>query len=345
MVRGRPRRISSPCHDRNHAGQGDLPARSGPLPASPARLAAIIVVAVAAVLTALEGPAAVAQTGVNGLALGSVYALSAVGLTLVYGILKLVNFTHGEFLTFGAYVAFGLNVSLGVPLVIAALGAVVATAVLGVAFELSMWRPMRERGAGMLQLLLMAIGLAFVVRYGISFIAGTESHALAIDRGAVVEFLGIRVGLAEIAVIGIGAVTLVLIGLMVRHTMLGKRMRAIADDPDLAETAGIDTRRVIVLTSGLRRRHRRAGGCDGGGGHGRAPELGFSLLLAIFATVILGGIGDVFGALAAGLVLGIVIEWSTLLIDFRYKFVVGFLVLILVLVIRPQGIFGRARAI
>ena len=313
--------------------------------ASPARLAAIIVVAVAAVLTALEGPAAVAQTGVNGLALGSVYALSAVGLTLVYGILKLVNFAHGEFLTFGAYVAFGLNVSLGVPLVIAALGAVVATAVLGVAFELSMWRPMRERGAGMLQLLLMAIGLAFVVRYGISFVAGTESHTLAIDRGAVVEFLGIRVGLAEIAVIGIGAVTLVLTGLIVRHTMLGKRMRAIADDPDLAETAGIDTRRVIILTWVFAGATAGLAGVMAAAVTDVRPELGFSLLLAIFATVILGGIGDVFGALAAGLVLGIVIEWSTLLIDFRYKFVVGFLVLILVLVIRPQGIFGRARAI
>ena len=106
---------------------------------TPGRAAAGFLLGLALLLTALEGPTAVAQTGVNGLALGAIYALGAVGLTLVYGILKLVNFAHGEFLTFGAYVAFAINVSLGLPLIIAALGAIAATAVLGLAFEVTLW--------------------------------------------------------------------------------------------------------------------------------------------------------------------------------------------------------------
>ncbi len=311
----------------------------------PGWLAIGVLALIAIVLIILEGPAAVAQTGVNGLALGAVYALGAVGLTLVYGILKLVNFAHGEFLTFGAYVAFALNVALGLPLVVAALGAIVATAALGVAFEVSMWRPMRERHAGMLQLLLMAIGLAFVIRYGISFVAGTESQTLAIDRTAAVELLGVRVGVSELLVIGVGVLTLLVIGAIVRYTLLGKRMRAISDDLQLAETAGIDTRRVILYTWVFAGATAGLAGVMAAAVTDVRPELGFSLLLAVFATVILGGIGDVFGALAAGFVLGVVIEWSTLLIDFRYKFVVGFIVLILVLVVRPQGVFGRARAV
>jgi len=312
---------------------------------TPGRAAAGFLLGLALLLTALEGPTAVAQTGVNGLALGAIYALGAVGLTLVYGILKLVNFAHGEFLTFGAYVAFAINVSLGLPLIIAALGAIAATAVLGLAFEVTLWRPMRRRGAGMLQLLLMAIGLAFVIRYGISFIAGTESQVLAIDRTETVELFGIRAGISELLVIIIGIVTLLVVGAIVRYTLLGKRMRAIADDLDLAETAGIDTRRVILYTWLFAGATAGLAGVMAAAVTDVRPELGFTLLLAIFATVILGGIGDVYGALAAGFVLGIVIEWSTLLIDFRYKFVVGFLVLILVLIVRPQGIFGRARAV
>jgi branched-chain amino acid transport system permease protein len=287
----------------------------------------------------------VAQTGLNGLALGSVYALAAVGLTLVYGILKLVNFAHGEFLTFGAYIAFIANVSWGLPLVLAALGAIVMTAILGLAFERIMWAPMRARGAGLLQLLIMTIGLAFLIRYVIQFFAGTEIRVLDIDQTETVEFLGLTIGLASFITIGVGFAVLVAIGLLLKLSLLGKRMRALSDDLDLAETAGIDTSRVILYTWLL------AGGAAGlAGGFAGAvldirPELGFTLLLFIFAAVIVGGIGDVFGALAGGVLLGVVIEMSTLFIDSRYKAVFGFVVLILVLILRPQGIFGRARTV
>jgi branched-subunit amino acid ABC-type transport system permease component len=132
---------------------------------------------------------------------------------------------------------------------------------------------------------------------------------------------------------------------VLKFSLLGKQMRALADNLDLAETAGIDTSRVIFYTWLF------AGGLAGLAGVLAAavtdvrPELGFQLLLPIFAAVILGGIGDAFGALAGGIVLGLVIQWSTLMIDFRWKTAVGFGVLILALILRPQGIFGKARTI
>jgi neutral amino acid transport system permease protein len=311
----------------------------------PESAAAGVIGALVVVLTVAYGVHDVAQTGLNGLSLGSVYALGAVGLTLVYGILKLVNFAHGDFLTFGAYMAFIVNVTWGGPLVLGIVFAIVATAALGIAFERIMWGPMRARKAGLLQLLLMSIGLAFLLQNTIQFIWGSQIRRLDVNVVDTVQFLGLRIGRTDLIVIVVGFVTLLSIGAMLKYTLLGKRMRALSDNFDLAETAGVDTSRIVLYTWVF------AGGLAGLAGVLAAavtdvkPQLGFELLLPIFAAVILGGIGDAFGALAGGIVLGLVIEWSTLVIEPRWKISVGFAVLILVLFIRPQGIFGKARAI
>ncbi len=311
----------------------------------PERAAAVVIGLLVLFMIVTKGVHDTAQTGLNGLSLGSVYALGAVGLTLVYGILKLVNFAHGDFLTFGAYMAYIVNVTWGGPIVLGILFAIVATALLGVTFERVMWKPMRARKAGLLQLLLMSIGLAFLIRYGLQYAWGTEIRTLDVNNVATVEFLGLRIGRTELIVIAVGFVVLVAIGLILKFTLLGKQMRALSDDLDLAETAGIDTDRVVLFTWLF------AGALAGLAGVLAAavtdvrPELGFGLLLPIFAAVILGGIGDAFGALVGGMVLGLMIEWSTLFIDFRWKTAIGFAVLILVLIVRPQGIFGRARTV
>ena len=138
----------------------------------PARAAGVVLGVLFLLMVASKGLEEVLDTGLTGLSTGSIYALGAVGLTLVYGILKLVNFAHGDFLTFGAYMAFVVNVSWGAPLIFAVFFAMAMTAILGVALERVMWRPMRQRGAGMLQLLLMSIGLALVIRYGLQFFYG-----------------------------------------------------------------------------------------------------------------------------------------------------------------------------
>jgi neutral amino acid transport system permease protein len=311
----------------------------------PARTALGLLAVIVLVMIASEGLHNVAQRGLNGLSLGAIYALGAVGLTLVYGILKLVNFAHGDFLTFGAYMAYLVNVTWGLPLVVAIFWAMATTAVLGIFLERVMWGPMRARGAGMLQLLLMAIGLALVIRYVIQFIWSTELRQLEVNRTETVQFLGLTIGRTNLIVIVVGFVTLVGTGLMLRYSLLGKRMRALSDNLELAETAGIDTSRVILWTWVFAAGFAGLAGVMAGAITQLQPELGFELLLPIFAAVVLGGIGNAYGALAGGVLLGLVIEWSTLFIDSRWKTAIGFIVLILVLMVRPQGILGRARTL
>jgi neutral amino acid transport system permease protein len=317
-----------------------------PLEGRAVAIAAVVLANVAAVLILYHGLHDVAQRGVNGLSLGAIYALAGVGLTLVYGILKLVNFAHGDFLTFGAYMAYIVNVTWGGPLVLGIIFAVVAAAALGVALEKGMFAPMRRRGAGVLQLLLMTLALGFVIRYAIQFAWSTELRQLDVNRSAAVDLPGdLRIGRISLVIVIVGIIALVATGLMLRLTLLGKQMRALSDNIDLAETSGIDTSRVVLYTWIFAAGLAGLAGVFYGASTQLQPEMGFELLLPIFAAVVLGGIGNAFGALTAGLVLGVVIEWSTLFMVSGLKFVVGFAILIIVLVIRPEGIFGKARTV
>ncbi len=317
----------------------------GPLERRPAAIAGVVLLNVVALLILLHGLQPVSQRGLNGLSLGAIYALGAVGLTLVYGILKLVNFAHGDFLTWGAYMAYLINVTWELPLVFGIAFAIAATALLGVTLEKVMWGPMRSRGAGMLQLLLMAIGLAFVIRFSIQFIWSTDLRQLDVNRSDTVNFLDLRIGRTQLIIVIVGFLTLIATGLMLRMTLLGKRMRALSDDLDLAETSGIDTSRVILWTWVFAAGLAGLAGVFAGAITQLQPEMGFELLLPIFAAVVLGGIGNAFGALAAGILLGVVIEWSTFFVTPGLKLAVGFVILILVLIIRPEGILGRARTV
>jgi len=314
--------------------------------ARPARTAAALVAIVALTLAALYGVQDLAQRTINGVVSGSYFALGAVGLTLVYGTLKLVNFAHGDMLTFGAYVAFLINMTIGAPIVLAALCAIALTAALGVASDRVMWRPMRAKQAGLLQLLLMAIGLAFVIRYTIQLIAGTAPRRLEVDVTTSIEFLGLRIGRTELIVVIVGLAAVVGVVLMLRQTLLGKQMRALSDNFDLAEVTGIDTNRIVLATWVF------AGGLAGLAGvllvaaiGSMTINIGFFVLLSLFAAVIVGGIGNAYGALVGGMVIGLAQEWSTLMLDARWKVAVGFAVLIGVLIVLPQGIFGRERAL
>lgn len=327
---------------RGGARPGRTAAAMGAAGRNPLGVTLGIVVVVVVALTAAYGVQDVAQRGVNGLVSGSYIALGAVGLTLVYGTLRLVNFAQGDLLTFGAYMAFLANVTWGVPLVLATVFAIACTAALGVLSERTMWRPMRARGAGLLQLMLMTLGLAFVIRNGIQMIWGTQPRRLEVDVTASIGFLGLRIGRTELIVVIAGVAILLAIGLMLRLTSLGRQMRALSDDFALAEVAGVNTDRVVIATWIF------AAGLAGLAGvlytaaiGTMTPNLGSFLLLSLFAAVILGGIGNAYGALAGGLLLGLAQEWSTLVIDARWKVAVGFGILILVLIVRPQGLFGR----
>jgi neutral amino acid transport system permease protein len=299
----------------------------------------------AVVIAAVEGPHELAQATINGLVSGAYFALGAAGLTLVYGVLKLVNFAHGEFLTFGAYMAIVARSAFGFPLGLALPFAFVTTALLALAIEMVMWRPMRRKGAGVMQLLLMALGLAFVIRNVIQLIAGTEVRQLGANVTSSVTFHGLHIGRTELWVVILAFAVLVALATMLSRTRLGMHIRALSDNPELAATTGLDTDRIIVYTWVL------AGGLAGLAGvvYGASigvitPNLGFGIVLSIFAAVIVGGIGDAYGALAGGVLIGLVQEWSTLVVPVNLKVAVGFGAMILVLILRPQGIFGHARS-
>ena len=311
----------------------------------PALAALGVVALIVLVLIAAEGLHDVAQTSLSGLTLGTVYALGAVGLTLVYGILKLVNFAQGDFLTFGAYMAYLVNVTWGLPLVAAIFFAMATTALLGLLSERLMWQPMRSKGAGLLPLLLMSIGLAFVIRSAVQWFWGNEIRTLDVNVIDSVSFLGLRIGQTELVVVVVGILVLLAVGAVVRFSLLGKRMRALSDDLDLAETVGIDTGRVILFTWLFSGALAGLAGVLAAAVTELQPGFGFELLLPIFAAVILGGIGNPFGALSAGLILGMAIEWSTLLVEPRWKVTFGFVALVIALIIRPRGIFGQAKAV
>ncbi len=290
----------------------------------------------------------VLQLLVNGLVVGSVIALAAVGVSLLYGILRLVNFAYGDLITLGAFVAVLCNVGLGLPMVFAAALAMLGTAAVCLVLEYVLWRPLRARGAGFMSLFLASIGLALVLRQLVLLVAGPQPRAFAVDPYKVYVIGDVRLSAGQAVAIVAGLAAIVAVGLLLGLSSAGRSMRAVANDRSLAAVAGIDTGRVIVLTwvlSGLLA--GLAGVLAGLVQSSFDPSFGFGLLLPTFAAVVVGGIGSAYGALAGGLLLGLATElatWEELAggVDPVYKPVVAFVVLIGALLLRPRGLLGRA---
>ncbi len=287
----------------------------------------------------------------NGLVTGSVYAIAAVGVSLVYGILRLVNFAYGDMMALGAFIAYFANVTLGLPMVLAALVAMLAMAAISIALDVVLWRPLRVRRAGFMSLFLASIGVALVLRQAILLVWGPQNRSYDVDPFKVYVVGSVRLSLAQVVTIVTAGAAIVAIGVFLARSPSGRVMRAMADDRVLAQISGIDVNRVILvtwvisgLTAGL------AGVLAALVQSSFDPNFGFQLLLPVFAAVVLGGIGSAYGALAGGLVLGVATELSTWEgfaggVDPVYKPVVAFSVLIVALLLRPQGLFGRARVV
>jgi branched-subunit amino acid ABC-type transport system permease component len=289
------------------------------------------------------------QLVANGLVTGSVYAIAAVGVSLVYGILRLVNFAYGDFMAFGALIAYGVNGPLHQPMILATLAAMAATAALSLALDFALWRPLRSRRAGFMSLFLASIGLALVLRQALLLAAGSGPRSFRVNPYRVFVIGSIRLSEAQVITIATAAAAIVIVGSFLALTNAGRVLRAMADDRALAAVSGVDVgraTRTAWLISGL---------LAGLGGVMAAmveysfdPNFGFQLLLTVFAAVVLGGIGSAYGALAGGLVLGVAQEVSTWSgfaggVNPTYKPVVAFGLLALALLVRPQGFFGRAR--
>jgi neutral amino acid transport system permease protein len=320
-----------------------LPVFSGGWRTQPALWLAIGLVGILIALVLIKGPLATGQTTLNGLVSAGYYALGAVGLTLVFGILRLVNFAHGDLLTFGAYVAIAAAAS-GLPFWAAATLSVVVTALLSVTLDVIVWQPLRRKRTSTLQLFLVAIGLALILRYSVQFFGGGQIRSIGLDTLSSLQIGPWRLGTLQVIVMVVGLAVILLVGLALRFTRTGKQLRALSDNLALAEVTGIDTARAIRLTWAV------AGGLAALAGILYAaaigsvnPNFGITILLSLFAAAVLGGIGNAYGALAGGIVIGLSQEWATLFLNPRWKPAVGFVIMILTLLILPRGIFGRKR--
>jgi neutral amino acid transport system permease protein len=289
------------------------------------------------------------QLLVLGIRFGAVIAITSIGLSLVFGTTGLVNFAHGELVTLGAIIAFLFNAAAvawlpRVHLIPATAIAIVVGAAAGIAMERGMWRPMRRRGIGLISMLVVSIGLSLLLRNLLQLFFGGSTNPFRDYAIQTTLRLGpIRITPRDLTVIVLSMLVLVLIGLMLTRTRIGKAMRAVSDNRDLAESSGIDVDRVVVFVWGLAGGLAALGGVLQSTAQGVNVNFGFQLLLLMFAGIILGGIGTAYGAVVGSLVVGIVIEVSTLVLPADIKNASGLLVLILVLLVRPQGILGRAQ--
>jgi branched-chain amino acid transport system permease protein len=287
----------------------------------------------------------VVQLLVDGIRFGLLIAICAVGLSLIFGTTGLTNFAHGELVTVGAVIAWFINVSLGVPLIWAALIAVVVGAAVGALNDLALWRPLRRRGTGLVAALVVSIGVSLALRYLVQIVFGGRSQPYTgLGSSRAVNYGLFTLTNRALASIIISIIILVLVALMLQRTKIGKAMRAVADNRDLAASSGIDVDRVILFVWALGGALATLGGVLLGLSDRVQWDMGFRLLLLMFAGVTLGGLGTAYGALVGSLVVGVFVQMSTLVIPDDMKYVGGLLLLIVILVIRPQGILGsRAR--
>ncbi len=279
---------------------------------------------------------------VNGLLFGLMIALASLGLSLIFGTTGLTNFAHGELVTFGAIVAWAFNVALGMPLILAAVLAVVVAGVFGWAQDSFFWRPLRRRGTGLIAMMIVSIGLAIFLRslYQYFFGGGTRTYSSYVAQSGL-QFGPVSVTPRDLFVMAIALLVLVGVTLALQRTRLGKATRAVADNPPLASASGINVDRVISVVW--------IGGAALAGLAGILLgitqqieyQLGFKILLLVFAAVTLGGLGTIWGALVGSLIVGVFIEVSTLVVPAELKNVGALAVLILILLVRPQGILGR----
>ncbi|WP_259403192.1 MULTISPECIES: ABC transporter permease subunit [unclassified Microbispora] len=288
----------------------------------------------------------VAQLTFEGFNLGLIIALAAMGLSLVFGTTGLTNFAHGELLTFGAMCAYFFNVVVGVHLVWAALLSVVIGGIFGYGQDRFFWGRLRRRGSSLVAMMIISIGLALFLRYVFLFFFGGEGAPYA-DYNAQP---GVQVGPISAApknfvAMGIELLVLVIVGVALLKTRIGKAARAVSDNPALAASSGINVDQVIRIIWTVGGAVASLAGVMLGLSQNVSYQMGFQILLLVFAGVTLGGLGTAFGALVGSIVVGLFIQLSTVVVPTELKTVGALLVLILVMLFRPQGILGRRERI
>ncbi|MFQ5928725.1 MAG: branched-chain amino acid ABC transporter permease [Acidobacteriota bacterium] len=295
---------------------------------------------------------------VYGIVLGSIIALGAVGLTLVYGILRFAHFAHGDLMAVGAYIGLffvtGFLPWIGVPsttfgplsfgwrMLIAFPIALALTGGLAVLVDRMLYRKLRLKGSTPVILAVSSLGMTFIIRSIIYLIWGADFrfYAPGVMRPALDLPLGIKIRPDQILILIVVLLLVASLYAFLKGTRMGRAMRATADNLELAWITGVDTERVILWTWAIGGGLAAAAGILYGIDVQLRPEMGWNFLLPLFAATILGTIGNPYGALIGGLVIGIAQQVSTAFLLSTYKPAVAFILMIILLLVRPQGIFG-----
>jgi len=290
-----------------------------------------------------------AQLIVIGLIMSSIIALGAIGLTLIYGILKFANFAHGDLMTVGAYIAFQTfaggghigPLSFGYGMIAAILAAMAAVAAVSVLIDRLIYRPLRHRNANLVILAMASLGMAIIVRSAVYLGWGPHQrfYVLGAQRAHSLP-LGITLKPDQMFIAVVALVSVAFVYFLLFRTKLGKAMRATADNMELAQVAGIDTERVVIATWAIGGALAGLAGVLLGIQSHLMPEMGFTFILPLFAASILGGVGSPHGALVGALIVGVSQEVSTEWISPAYKPAIAFILLFAILLVRPRGIFG-----
>lgn len=298
-----------------------------------------------------------AELVVFGIVLGSIIALGAVGVSLIYGILRFANFAHGDMMTLGAYTAFLLVTSVlpeggtlgpfsfGWPMLLAFIPAIAVTGGVAVAADRLVYTRLRRRGISTIMVAIASLGVAILVRSVVYMAWGADFRFYTTGlRPAMQLPFGIRLRPDEVFIFCLAIGLVALLYIFLERTRLGKALRATADNPDLARISGIDTDRMVMAVWVIGAGFAAVAGILLGIQSQLRPEMGWSFLLPLFAAVLLGGIGNPYGALVGGMVIGIVQQVSTYFLPPTYKPAVAFIVLIVMLLFRPKGLFGSRYA-
>ncbi|WP_052460302.1 branched-chain amino acid ABC transporter permease [Microbacterium gorillae] len=280
---------------------------------------------------------------VNGINFGLLLALAAMGAALVYGTTGLSNFSHGEMVSWGAVVALIVSSFWHLPLWLGVTAAIVGGVALGLAMDAGLWRPLRRRGLGTVQLMIVSIGLSLALRYALQFLIGGGTAQLPGASPDPMVFGPIRLSYIDLISMGVSIIAILGVIFFLRGTRVGKATRAISDNPQLAAASGINVDRVIRLVWML------AGGLAALSGvlwayfrPGVKWDMGTGMLLLIFSAITLGGLGSATGALIGALIIGIVVETCTVFgVPSDLKYAGALVVLIIMLLVRPQGLLGR----
>ena len=290
--------------------------------------------------------ARVLDSTANGIKFGLIVAMTAVGLSLIFGTTGLINFAHGELVAFGAITAWFLNVEGGLPLWLSGLIAVGVGAAIGGVLDRGMWRPLRKRRVGLFQMLVITIGLSLLLQNVLLLWFGGQPQRYADYVGQTQLSIGpFEQTPRDWIIMLLSVIVLVSVASMLQFTRIGKAMRAVSDNPDLAESSGIDVKKVILAVWIVGGALAALGGVFQGTVIAVEPLMGFKLLLLMFAGVILGGLGTAYGAMVGSLIVGLVVEVSTVFFGSQLKIAWALVVLIIVLLVRPQGILGRAERV